>query len=226
MRRLIPWSLALFASTTPLPVQADPVGLYGGELRFDIQRNGTPVGDHRVWFAPDGADGVRVTAQSSIAVPFLGFVAYRFRYRSVSVWRDGMLERMEASTDDDGDRSQVMVRRTGSNYEIDGSGGRYPRGAPLYTTDHWNAAVLGQSVVLNTITGQLNSVAITAQGREDRPTGTGPRPATRYAYDGELQAEVWYDDARRWVGLRFAARDGSVIDYICRQCGPAAEPGS
>jgi len=224
MRRLIPWSLLLLA--LPVPAFADPIQLYGDTLQFDIQRNGRSVGEHRVIFTPAGADKLRVTAESSIAVPFLGFVAYRFHYRSVSLWRDGQLEQLEASTDDDGERSQVTARRDGNLFQIAGSSGAYPRGAPLYPTDHWHAGVLTQAAVLNTITGQLNSVAITAQGQEERATGTGPRRATRYAYDGELQAEVWYDDARRWVGLRFAARDGSVIDYVCRHCGPAAAPGS
>ena len=76
--------------------------------------------------------------------------------------------------------------------------------------------------MLNTITGAANAVTITAEGREERPTGTGPRPATRYRYAGELQAQVWYDGAGRWVGLRFSARDGSVIDYVCRRCGGAS----
>ena len=48
--------------------------------------------------------------------------------------------------------------------------------------------------------------------------------ATRYAYSGDLKADVWYDDAGRWVKLRFRGRDGSVIEYVCRRCqGPAVK---
>ena len=49
-------------------------------------------------------------------------------------------------------------------------------------------------------------------------TERGPVMATRYAYSGELQTEVWYDECGRWVKMRFAGRDGSIIDYVCRQC--------
>ena len=50
-------------------------------------------------------------------------------------------------------------------------------------------------------------------------------PATRYAYTGDLDNEVWYDDVGRWVKMRFKGRDGSTIDYVCRRCqgGPAGK---
>lgn len=215
---LVP-ALLMAGMATPA-VAADPFALYGGGLLFEIQRNGSPVGEHRVDFSPGAVPGtVAVAARSTIAVPFLGFTAYRFRYESHSLWRNGALERLDAETDDDGARTRVTARRDGGRIIVDGAAGAYALPFPLFPTDHWNPGVLTAPVVLNTITGAANAVTITAEGREDRPTGTGPRPATRYRYAGELQAEVWYDDAGRWAGLRFAARDGSVIDYRCRRCG-------
>lgn len=215
---------ALLAAGCAMPAgAADPSALYGGGLVFEIQRNGTPVGEHRVDFtAGDAPDSLAVTARSTIAVPFLGFTAYRFRYESRSLWRGGVLERLEAETDDNGTRTRVTARRDGGRIAVDGPAGAYALPAPLFPTDHWNAGVLPSAAVLNTITGAANAVTITAEGREERPTGTGPRPATRYRYAGELQAQVWYDGAGRWVGLRFSARDGSVIDYVCRRCGGAS----
>lgn len=210
----------LMAGVVPSAGAADPSALYGGGLLFEIQRNGSPVGEHRVDFSPGATPGtVAVAARSTIAVPFLGFTAYRFRYESHSLWRNGALERLDAETDDDGARTRVTARRDGGLIRVDGAAGAYALPAPLFPTDHWNASVLTAPAVLNTITGAANAVTITAEGREDRPTGTGPRPATRYRYAGELQAQVWYDDAGRWVGLRFSARDGSVIEYRCRRCG-------
>jgi hypothetical protein len=54
--------------------------------------------------------------------------------------------------------------------------------------------------------------------REFVDTERGPVMATRYAYHGDLETEVWYDDFGRWVKMRFAGRDGSTIEYVCTLC--------
>ncbi|WP_051341198.1 DUF6134 family protein [Azospirillum halopraeferens] len=180
----------------------DPVAAYGGDLVFDITRNGAAVGEHRVTFEPAGGE-LRVRARSDIAVSLLGITLYRFRYESQSVWTGGRLARLHADTDDDGRVTRV----------------RHPGGDGLFPTDHWHPGVIGSTAVLNTITGAVNRVTMTREGEDAVPAPEGRRPAARYAYRGELEATVWYDDAGRWVGLRFAARDGSTIDYVCRRCG-------
>ena len=81
------------------------------------------------------------------------------------------------------------------------------------------------SKVLNTLTGKMNNVRIEARGQEYVPTEGGDVKAMRYAYTGELETEVWYDQEDRWVKMRFVGKDGVSIDYVCRKCqGPNAEP--
>ena len=96
--------------------------------------------------------------------------------------------------------------------------------APLYPTNHWNPAVVEQVRVLNTLTGKINNVQIKAQNKESVLTENGTIEATRYAYSGDLETEVWYDDAGRWVKMRFKARDGSTINYVCRRCQGPSDP--
>ena len=90
--------------------------------------------------------------------------------------------------------------------------------SPLFPTNHWNAGVLGQTRVLNTLTGKINNVSILSKGIETVSTENGPIKATRYVYSGDLDNEVWYDDLGRWVKMRFKASDGSTINYVCKSC--------
>ena len=95
----------------------------------------------------------------------------------------------------------------------------YSTEAPIIPTNHWNANVVRQKRVLNTLTGNVNNVTLVAKGREAIATERGDVVATRYAYTGDLvDTEVWYDDAGRWVKLRFMGRDGTPIEYVCRRC--------
>jgi hypothetical protein len=189
----------------------------GDEINFDVYRNGTRVGFHRVRFQTSDK-GLAVEARFQIQVTFLGITVYRYRYDSRALWTDGSLSAIRATVDDDGAVLDVRAQRIGERVYVATGDTAYETAAPLFPTNHWNAEVLGQNRVLNTLTGQVNKVRIEASGPDRVDTERGPVAATRYAYTGDLQTDVWYDAAGRWVKMRFRGRDGSLIDYICRQC--------
>ncbi|SOD90289.1 DUF6134 family protein [Caenispirillum bisanense] len=221
--RTLAASLLLLSAALPPGAAAaaenpDPLALYGPRMQFDVVRDGAVIGRHDVTFTTEG-DALVAEARSEMTVTLLGIPVYRFTYASRDVWRDGRLTGLTATTDDDGDRAQVIATRAGDTLLVDGPQGRLELPGAVFPTNHWNAAARGTGQVLNTITGGLNAVTMTDAGREVVQTRQGPVEATLWTYRGELTADVWYDDAGRWVGLRFPARDGSTITYVCRVCG-------
>lgn len=212
--------LAAALASQPARAGFDAAALYGDGLSFDVRRGGRPVGRHDVRFEPRPDGALAVTAASRIEVTLLGLTVYRFSYRSSSLWRDGEPVAVDAATDDGGDASRVRARLQGGLFVVEADGRREAAAAPVFPTDHWHPGVLGRDRVLNTITGRIASVTLLDRGPDLVETGDGPRPARRWDYEGDLRASVWYDDEGRWVGLRFVARDGSTIDYVCRRCGP------
>ncbi|MBM3488134.1 MAG: hypothetical protein FJX67_16125 [Alphaproteobacteria bacterium] len=203
---------------TACPPMPDPLALYGPEMRFAIVRNGTPVGSHTVQFERQGP-AIVVRARSEIAVPFLFFTAYRFTYTSEDVWQDGCLRRLRADTDDNGRIARVEASADGDTLTIATHEGMTRERGVVFPTNHWHAGVLGRDRVLNTISGRVNRVRIEDRGEERIMVGGVERPARRHVYTGELETEVWYDAAGRWVKMRFAGRDGSTIEYSCERCG-------
>lgn len=218
---------ALFIVSITEPEASDDTARYarntdqainsGDEIHFDVYRNGTRVGFHRVRFRA-GDKGLAVEAQFQIQITFLGIPVYRYRYDSSSLWTDGSLSAIRATVDDDGAVLEVRAQRIGGRFYVAAGDTAYETAAPLFPTNHWNAEVLGQHRVLNTLTGQVNKVRIEANGPDRVETERGLVAATHYAYTGDLQTDVWYDAAGRWVKMRFRGRDDSLIDYICRQC--------
>jgi hypothetical protein len=199
----------------PPPV-TDPVGLYGDALRFDIRRDGEQVGEFVMTFRGT-QDRVIVESRAAIDVKLWFVSAYAFRYQAREVWDgDGLLS-LRASTNDNGDYTHVEADRAGEGWRVRAEGETYETAVAVPTT-HWNNAQLSSDVLLNTITGKLNRVTTERLGRETVATAFGDVTAHRFAYNGELETEVWYDDAGRWVKLRFRAEDGSTIDYLCRTC--------
>lgn len=209
---------------TPTAFDAqDPLALYGTEMQFDIIRSGTKIGDHLVRFDTND-DKIVVSSTSRMKIDFLFFTAFQYRYDSRAIWRDGILNELEISVDDDGTLFSMRADQQGPRLRLTRENNSHDINLPIYPTNHWNAAVLKQNQVLNTLTGEINNVLISAVGYDDVTTESGIIPAMRYAYTGDLINEVWYDDMGRWVKLRFNGRDGSVIEYVCRQCQGGKTP--
>lgn len=202
------------ADVTVSPRAADACS---GEIDFDVMRNGNRVGYHEVTFERNGND-CTVRSRFHLEVGLLFITAYRFNYESVGHWRDGQLSGLQARVDDNGARSEIEAVRNGDKMVIRNGRQVVSASLPLYPTTHWNPGVIGQSRVLNTLTGKVDRVSLEPVDREPVETERGKIMATRYQYTGDLSTDVWYDDLNRWVKMRFKGKDGSTIEYVCRKC--------
>jgi hypothetical protein len=197
----------------------DVTRLYRGDIEFDVLRDGRLVGRHDVTFSSDEDGLLWAVSNFNLKINFLGFFTYRFDYRSKSQWADGKLLRIDADTNDDGTRKIVSAQYRDGLLRIIPADGKPIDSEPLFPTDHWNAGVLGQTRVLNTISGKVAEVSIEPQEREIVVAEGRPTMARRYVYSGDLATTVWYDDSGRWLKMRFRGNDGSSIEYSCRRCG-------
>lgn len=208
------------ADPVNIPTTIDPFELYGDEMQFDVVRDGDPIGSYRVYFRANG-DALQVETRASIEVELLFASAYRLRYQSLETWRDGMLASLTASTNDDGEFSHMEAVREGAALEVSGMEGAWDAAPTILPTSHWNMAQIAADTLINTVSGTPDHISVVEAGIETVPMGDETRPARRFVYSGDLDMEAWYDDQGRWVKLRFAAEDGSTIEYVCRRCsGP------
>lgn len=204
-----------FLSSNALAINS--VKLYGDKILFDVYREGSRVGEHSVHFEQNASE-LDVVTSFELAIDILFFRAYTFSYQSRSQWREGELASIAVKVDDNGDVFQFDAVRKGAIMQARNPDGDTILPAPVFPTNHWNALVLREHQVLNTLTGKLNQVKIVEHGKEPVSTEAGKIVATRYAYTGDLDTEVWYDKQGRWVKMRFTGEDGSTIEYRCRRC--------
>lgn len=225
----------MFGEAALVPVQSDVeriANLYGPVYEFTILRNEQPVGWHRLTFSAAGGM-LNVMAESSIRIAFGPIPVYRFSYRAVETWSEGRLIALTASTDDNGDRFQMLGQLEDTRFRIESSKGlaeiklgefgapvaaRPGMGPVLMATNHWNPHVVQLNKVLNTLTGALSEVEIIAEGKDRLDLKTSVRDAWRWRYKGDFEATSWYDERGRWLALAFKGRDGSQIRYVCTSC--------
>jgi hypothetical protein len=180
-------------------------------LDFEALRDGSPLGTHRLRFRREG-DLLHVEIAIDFAVSFAFLTFYRYRHRNHEVWQGDRLVRLDAATDDDGERFEVRARAEGDRLLVDGSGGRLELPADTLTTSYWHERTVERSEWLNTQDGRLARSAVTARGSERVEAAGREVEAARYTLEGDISSDLWYRDGL-WVKLRFAAR-GSTIEYV------------
>lgn len=210
-------AMAIDQSVAQIDTSFDPLAVYGPTATYDIFRDGEPVGSHRIDFTRDG-DSLTVESRSQIEVQVLFLTAYNFSYLARSRWQDGRLLILEATTDDDGEQSLVRVAPSNDGLIAKGPSGESSIAPTQSLSEHWWQRFISGDHQLNTITGAVNRIAVEPLGTADVPLASGIEPAERFRIDGDIQLETWYDDAGRWLGMRFLAEDGSMIEYRCRSC--------
>jgi hypothetical protein len=199
-------------STAAVSAQAAPIT--GNEtLRFQVYLDDKPIGEHTYRITGSG-DRVRVSSRAEFDVDFLFINAYRYRHSSSEVFRDGCLQEIRASTDDNGTRYQVEGESAGGRFRIERADGSEQANGCVMTFAYWDQDFLDQSRLLNPQTGELERVRVSRKGSDAVDVGGREVPAERYVVDaGEVTIDLWYNDDLGWVGLSSDTGKGRRIIY-------------
>jgi hypothetical protein len=185
----------------------------GDTYRFEVLLDEKPIGEHRFKVESNGTE-LRVTSEADFKVDFLVFTAYRYRHQSNELFRDGCLQQIRATTNDNGTRYQVEGEATGQAFVIDR--GEDVEQAPgcIKTFAYWDPAILEQDRLLNPQTGELEAVGVRKAGSDRIDVAGREIAATRYALEtDELTIELWYNDALGWVKLASDTGKGARLIY-------------
>lgn len=209
-RRLLLGGLAavpVAAARAALPIPA------GDRLAFHIIRNGSTIGEHTVTFSRTG-DALTVAVAADIVIGFGPIAFFRYKHRAVVVSEGDRVVSIDAVTDHDGSPQHMTARRNERGLMVQGSkAAEYL--APPHTMPgtHWDRAML-DGPFINTEDGRLMRPTVSLVGTERVDVTGGSVEAQHYALRGDADLDTFYDLTPRWVGLRFAAKDGSEIRYF------------
>jgi hypothetical protein len=188
-----------------------PAGAETRLLEFEVRRGDAPIGTHKVAIRKAG-ERTDVEIEIDLAVRFAFLTVYRYTHRSRETWEGARLVGLDASTDDNGERTRVAARATDAGLAVDGSGGRYVAPASVAPTSYWRRDKLERTHLLDTQSGKLVAVANAALGTRAADVDGAPAPVDFYRVSGDLEAELGYAADGSWAALAFEAR-GARIDY-------------
>lgn len=178
---------------------------------YEVLRNGKRIGTHEIRFRQEG-DALRVVAETNMKVKFLFITAYKYRYVSEEVWKDGQLLSVETEVNDNGKERFSSATLNGEGYKVARTDGADVIPNSFMTTNHWNDDAPAYSRLFNTITGKINEVTFTPV--QER-VGEGEQ---EFSVRGELNINTFYDPDGHWLGMVFEHKDGSEIEFRCVDC--------
>lgn len=199
------------ASTEPgtLAGHSDPQ-----EWNFQVFLNDDPIGFHNFRLNPQ-ANGYELKTEAEFKVKLLFFTAYQYQHENVETWRNGCLERIEARTNDNGDKLKVVGQRGTRGFDLTATGSSDSLDSDCVRTfAYWDLAALRDTRLLNSQTGAYQPVDVDLVGRESIEISGQQVAADRYRLDAEgLDLTLWYSPEGEWLALTSTVENGRQLRY-------------
>lgn len=182
-------------------------------LRFRVFLNQDPIGEHSFQVGP-GPNGKQIVSRASFDVKLLFVTAYRYRHESREEWRDGCLQRIRSSTDDNGTAYTVAGDKQADTLtlRVNSEARRLPDCVSTFA--YWDRDFLKRPRLLNPQNGELVEVQVTPGGTERRVVQGRTVEAERYRLRADkLDITLWYTPDGRWIGLESDTGKGRTLRY-------------
>jgi hypothetical protein len=203
-----------FAAMMSFTLLAAAGGASAREWRFDVTADGIPIGSYTFELTEDG--GLRhLVADAKYRVRLIVIDAFSYEHHDEETWQGDCLVRLATRTVERGATTTVNGRLDGDADVVDGAHGQERLPACSMTFAYWNPRILEQKALINTQSGALTPVTVTALGIDRIKVRGANVDARRYRMEtARTVTDVWYSPGGDWIGLRATTKSGGhVLTY-------------
>lgn len=168
------------------------------------------IGSHELTFHCDGEDLV-VETEVKVDVKLLFVTVYKRRAQYREVWRQDQLIAYDAWTNEAGDEYVTKVRLEDDQMIIDGVEPNVSVPVDTVSSHPWNMKVVDRNLLFGMKDGRLISVDVKPAGDDIVEIGGKTIRAKKYVVSGDIERELWYDQAGNWLRWRLESR-GNIVD--------------
>lgn len=170
------------------------------------------IGSHTLNFHCDGDDLI-VETDVRVDVKIIFVTVYKRRARYREVWRQDQLIAYDAWTDEAGNEYVTKARIDDDALVIDGVEKGISVPSDTVSSHPWNADVVDRDLLFGMKDGRLLQVDVQPAGEEMIEVGQKMIRAKKYVVNGDIERELWYDQAGNWLRWRLESR-GNIVDII------------
>ena len=194
--------------------RADEAGGY----TFTVLKDGSPVGRHRFVFDRAG-DRIEIREATEIEVKLAMIPIYTFEHQARELWQDGRVIKVDATTNDNGEKLDISVRPDGQGYvrTVNGRVDRFDASKRMLAV--WNKDTLQHHDFFSVVEDQTLKVSFQLIGKEKLPLDGHVLDVDHYRMVGDEERDLWFDKDGQVVKVEFQ-RHGSDIAYVRDQIAP------
>ncbi len=182
------WAAAADIETRDFRVSVD--GKHGGDAHMTIHRQ------------DDGT--VSMQCDTDIALSFFGGLKkYTYKYRGKEVWKDGRLQRLDSTCNDDGKLFAVTAVIEGAGLRVRVNNAERIARGDVWLTSYWclpdKKLRDGVIALIDSDTGRDLEGRLTFVGAEQRGVAGQSVTLNHYRLVGKVNVDLWYDGSERLV---------------------------
>lgn len=185
----------------------------GNNWQFKVFLDGDEIGTHS-FSVLDKGEFTQINSDARFDVDFLFINIYSYQHTDVEHWRGQCLDRIEASTNDNGEELKVSGKIDKDAFIVNTLEQKHRYKPCVKTFAYWDPTFLTESELLNSQTGEMIQVKNQFIGYESMTHKGQTIDAKRYRISGEdLQIDLWYSEDDFWLALESLTEGGRVIRY-------------
>ncbi len=184
---------------------------------FTVLLDDKPIGNHQFSVMQSG-DKTIVDINAAFDVKFLFFNAYEYRHNNKEVWKNGCLLSINSSTDDNGISYQVSGELINDQFQVSSKQGSEFHDRCVQSYYYWNPMILKQSKLLNSQTGEYETVEVKPRGMQKIYIAGREVDAKHYQLmTKKFQIDLWYSTQDEWLSLRSTTESGNILNYQLKE---------
>jgi Family of unknown function (DUF6134) len=195
-----------------------------GEYTFTVLKDGSPVGHHCIVFDRQG-DRVEIREATEIEVRLAMIPIYRFEHEGTEVWEDGRALRIDGTTNDNGEKLDIAVRRNADGYTRTVNGRIDQFDDSKQALAFWNKDVVNHEDFFSVVEDKVIKASFEFVDREKITVDGQELDVDRYRMAGDEERDLWFDRSGRIAKVAFR-RLGSEIIYLRDQVAPLKSPSN
>jgi hypothetical protein len=216
--------LSLAAAAALLAVPSAARAADAGEYTFTVLKDGDPVGRHSFAFACQG-DRIEIQEKTEIEVRLAMIPIYSFEHEARQLWENGQVVRIDATTNDNGEKLDITVRPNGHGYirTVNGRVDRFDGSTTVLA--FWNKDTLKHHAFFSAVEDKTLDASFQFVGRETMTLHGQQLDVEHYRMVGDEERDLWFDSAGRVVKVAFR-RHGAQLEYVRDKGAPSSAAGA
>jgi len=181
---------------------------------FRVMLDDTPIGYHRVNVNRiDNTKTVHTRANFDVRILFIP--VYSYEHETREQWEDNCLVDISSTTDDNGDNYFISSMQQDQRLAVETRSGTTSLDGCVRTFAYWDVDLLNSERLLNTQTGEYESVSVTDMGTGLLSIDDEQIEARHFRLlADDLNIDLWYTKDMHWLALESVTESGAVLRYL------------